>query len=502
MKRARSFRCRRQFLRGWHLAILLLFLAACAPAPAAPTATPLATLSPITPTIVISPTPLPTRETYLPGTLVPYTAQDGDTLPELAAHFNTTEKEIREANPSLPEVVTTLPPGMPMQMPIYYKALWGSPYQIIPNSLFVNGPAQINFSTRDFVNSQPGWLKNYSALLNKTTTYTGGDLVDFLATEYSISPRLLLAIIEYQTGALSQPKQDPSQADYPLGYKDQFHKGLYLQLNWAANILNNGYYGWITGDLNLITRSDGTIEHPDPWQNAGTVGLQYYFSQVLPANQYSQAIYDNGLAATYRKLFGDPWKDVQPIIPGSLTQPTFTLPFAKNEAWAFTGAPHSGWGVGAPLAAMDFAPPATHGGCVATTSLDLAIASGEIVRTIGPGVVVLDLDADGDERTGWDIFYMHVADDNAKARVGTLVKTGDPLGHPSCNGGEATGTHLHIARKYNGQWIPADSAIPFVMDGWVPHNGADAYVGTLTKNNITITASEKAAPGSQISAGN
>ena len=71
-----------------------------------------------------------------------YIAQTGDTLPALAYRFNTTEREIREANPNIPAEVTTMPPGMPMKIPIYYEPFWGSPYEILPDSLFVNGPAQ------------------------------------------------------------------------------------------------------------------------------------------------------------------------------------------------------------------------------------------------------------------------------------------------------------------------------------------------------------------------
>ena len=106
-------------------------------------------------------TPLPTRPPYEPGQLVDYIAQTGDTLPALAARFNTAEAEIRAANPVIPRDATTMPPGFPMQIPIYYKALWGTPYQIIPDSLFVNGPAQVGFDITAFVNSQPGWLKNF-----------------------------------------------------------------------------------------------------------------------------------------------------------------------------------------------------------------------------------------------------------------------------------------------------------------------------------------------------
>jgi len=98
------------------------------------------------------------------------------------------------------------------------------------------------------------------------------------------------------------------------------------------------------------------------------------------------------------------------------------------------------------------------GGCFVAAEYALAVAPGEIVRS-ETGLVVLDLDGDGDEHTGWDILYLHMANTD-KVRQGTVLKTGDPIGHPSCEGGEATGTHVHIARKYNGEWIDADSALP------------------------------------------
>ncbi len=56
-------------------------------------------------------TPLPRRESYSPGQLVDYTARSGDTLPGLASHFNTTIREIQEANPIIPKDATTMPFG-------------------------------------------------------------------------------------------------------------------------------------------------------------------------------------------------------------------------------------------------------------------------------------------------------------------------------------------------------------------------------------------------------
>ena len=60
-------------------------------------------------------TPFPTRPVYAPGTLVDYTVQSGDTLPGLAARFNTSVDEILDANPVIPSDASTMPSGMPMK---------------------------------------------------------------------------------------------------------------------------------------------------------------------------------------------------------------------------------------------------------------------------------------------------------------------------------------------------------------------------------------------------
>ncbi len=427
----------------------------------------------------------PTRPPYQPGELVDYIAQSGDTLPAIAAHFNTTVKEIRAANTFIPGDATTMPPGMPMKIPIYYNALWGSSYQIIPDAHFVNGPAAKDFDPVEFVRKQPGWLKNYTAYAGDQNR-DGGEIVAFVAMNYSINPRLLLALLEYQLKALSDPEiPESASAGYPLGEQNTSATGLYRQLAWAANFLNNNYYTWRAGALDEYLLADGELVRPDPWQNAATVALQIYFSHHHDANDYRRAISETGLAATFRKLFGDPWL-ASPPIPGSLRQPFFRLPFLPGYLWALTGGPHNPWGSDMPLAALDFAPPLVVGGCTDTDQFATAVADGVVART-GVGIVVLDLDGDMDERTGWVVFYLHLKD-NDRVPVGKKVKAGDPLGHPSCEGGEATGTHQHIARKYNGEWVLADGAVPFAFEGWITHSGSAAYYGYMDRNGHKVTA--------------
>lgn len=443
-------------------------------------------------------TPLPTRTTYPPGELVDYTAQAGDTLPALAKRFNTSVEEIFQANPQIPRDATTMPPGMPMKIPIYYLALWASPFKIIPDHAFVNSPTSIGFNTAAFVASQPGWLKDYRVYVSGEWR-SGAEMVDYIATNYSISPRLLLAILEYQGGALTQP-EIPEKKNL-LGLKRQFWTSHYLQLVLAANELNNGFYGWQAGTLLEFKDVDDFLIRPDPWQNAASVAIQYYYSRIYSGDAYAVATGPEGFASTYLKIFGDPWSDSAILIPGSLQQPALRFPFPDGQVWSYTGGPHTGWGTGEPFAAIDFAPPAEKSGCVAAgnDNFSVAMADGLVVRSSADGIA-LDLDKDGDERTGWVLFYLHLAADQ-RAPLGAELNAGDRIGYPSCEGGHSTGTHVHIARKYNGEWIVADSAIPFNINGWITHIGSRDYLGTLTKGSAIVTACDCSDANSSISSG-
>lgn len=478
------------------LLILAFSLAACLPQ-TAPELTPIPPTQ--TPTAGPTSTPLPTRPAFNPGELVDYVAQAGDTLPALAARFNTTISEIQVANPQIPADPTTMPPGMPMKIPIYYLPFWGNPFQILPDSLFVNGPSASDFNTDAFVSSHPGWLKDYRAYAAGENR-SGAGIVDIVATNYSISPRFLLAVLEYQTGALSQPV--PPSGSYPLGEINISYPGLYMQLVWAANILNVGYYSWRTGQLTEFQHLDSTIERPDPWQTAATVAFQYYISRHFFHDTYILAVGPDGLSRSYRNLFGNPWEmdqSEEPFIPVSLQQPALAFPFLNGETWSFTGGPHSGWGIAQlqPWAALDFAPPIS--GCNPSDRPVVAMADGVIVRS-ETGVIIEDLDGDGNEHTGWNILYLHIATPG-RASVGRMLKKGDVLGYPSCEGGSATGTHVHVARKYNGEWIPADGVLPFNLEGWIAHDGIAAYQGTLTRGNQTVIACDCSNASSHIRAG-
>jgi hypothetical protein len=85
------------------------------------------------------------------------------------------------------------------------------------------------------------------------------------------------------------------------------------------------------------------------------------------------------------------------------------------------------------------------------------------------------------------LLFFHV-EERDRISPGVEVEPGSRIGHPSCEGGRSTGTHFHIARRYNGEWLPAAGTLAFVLDDWVVEYGEEPYLGTMSKGSITIEA--------------
>ncbi len=423
----------------------------------------------------------------VPATL--YYAQSGDTLQGLAARFSVQPTEIR-ADSALPQT-GLITPGTLLVIPDRITEKTTPNIQIIPDSEMVFSATSIDFDIAAYINNANGYLSHSREYLGSTGWSTGIDEIKRLAYENSINPRLLLALLDYESRWVHGQPVDVLHTDYPMGYQNYLYKGMFSQMVWAVNQLSIGYYGWRTGTVTELTFPDGTHLRLDPRLNAGTVAIQYLFSQVHSQSQWAQMIDPkSGFPAVYAQMFGDPWAradTVEPLFPSGLVQPALVLPFQPGVQWNLTGGPHGAWEHDGSLAAIDLAPVTDHGGCDPTPTWVTAAAPGLIVRS-GNGVVVEDLDGDGYEQTGWDLVYLHVATVD-RVPAGTYVKTNDHIGHASCEGGEATGTHLHFVRKYNGEWVAADGPIPFVLSGWTVHQGALPYEGTMTNGDRTIIAS-------------
>jgi murein DD-endopeptidase MepM/ murein hydrolase activator NlpD len=411
-----------------------------------------------------------------------YVVQSGDALGSIAQRYGVSLETLMQTNGLADPNLLTV--GMTLDIPAPDPGSVGPSFKIIPDSELVYGPASALFDVDEFVQSKGGYLSVYTQDVNGEIL-TGAQIVALIAQNYSVNPRLLLALIDHQSGWLSDP--DPYVSDYPLGFADAYHAGLYRQLAWAADELNRGFYLWRANAVSTWVLADGSVIPVDATINAGTAGVQRLFSQLDAFDGWQSDVTLNGLFKTYYLLFNNPFDQaVEPLIPFGLTQPRFRLPFASGETWSFTGGPHGGWDTGSAWAAVDFAPPGEAAGCSQSEAWITAIADGLIVRAYD-GAVIQDLDGDGYEQTGWVVFYMHI-ESRDRVEAGAYVTAGDLIGHPSCEGGVSNGTHVHLARKYNGEWIAADGPLPFNMDGWISSGTGNEYDGFFTRSGEQVEA--------------
>jgi LasA protease len=464
--------------------------------PVTPDPTPTNYYLPVITTQAVTPLPsvtvTPQRATITPGTprsTIFYYSQSGDSLEAVALHFGVDVAEISSSE-NLP-TTGFINPGTLL---LIFNLLAGDPTtpaaSIMPDSEVLYSPSAQSFDIQGYVSLAGGKLNTYREYMSTVGWISGAEGIRRMALGSSISPRMLLALVQYYTGWVQgQPNPGVVETD-PLGYHNPQFSTLYQQLRLMVRELLAGYYGWRDGSLSSLTFPDGSTLRLAPNLNAGTVALQYMFSRRLNQTDWLKAINpDTGFPAFFANMFGDPWeraREYGPLFPPNLAQPTFILPFEVGVPWTFTSGPHPAWDEQSALAALDFAPPLEEPPCESSAWV-VAIASGLIVRS-EDYYVVLDLDGDGFEQTGWVVLYQHITKKD-RIKDGIWVTAGDRIGHPSCQGGSATGANLHIARKYNGEWVPAGDPLPFVLSGWTTHAGSQLRQGTLTKGNQIVTAS-------------
>lgn len=444
-------------------------------------------------------TPTPDQPRTLPQPRtedISYTVRPGDTLTRISqwngVPVNVLVSANNLANPNLLEV------GDILTIPAPRVSGQGPAAKIIPDSELVAGPSSADFNLQAYLETAGGYLLHYVDDHGEKDL-SGPQVIERVAREYSVNPRLLLAVVEYQSHWISQGTPPEVEANkYPLGYAKIGYEGLYRQLSFAANQLNRGFYSWQTNALSGWYLADDSFVTPDPTLNAGTIGVQTLFAQLLAKPQWEYALSSNGFAAQFEKMFGFAFNyALEPLLPPGLAQPPLQLPLEDGVPWSFTGGPHGGWGSYSAWAAIDFAPPGDELGCFDSDEWVVAAADGQILFS-SDGLVLQDLEGDGSLQVGWTLMYMHIATRD-RIPAGTTVKAGDRIGHPSCEGGFSNGTHVHFARRYDGTWLAAVGLVPLDMDGWRASGDGYEYNGWLTRDGISIEAWNGRSEANQIS---
>ena len=446
-----------------------------------------------TPASAVIPSPWPTVPAN-PGSVFTYITRSGDMLEALAGRFGVDPGEIESAQP-LP-ALGYLPLGVEVRIPNTLTDLTPGA-ALLPDSEIVYSPAAAGFDLAAFARQAGGFLPNYSEEVEKQIL-DGPAIIQRVADELSVNPRLLLAFLEYRSGWVYGQPKNPADLTQPIGFNIPDRKGLYQEIMIVATQLNVAYYGWRQGTYTSLTYADGSKTRLNPALNPGSVAVQHLLAMFYRPQYWTDAVYgENGFPLHFARMFGDPWaRAVDPLLPADLSQPLLSLPFTTAYNWALTAGPHPSWNSGTPRGALDFSPITGQPKCQVSRAWAAAAANALVVRAAN-NAVVLDLEGDGFEQVGWSLIYYHIADDE-RILAPVWVNQDDPLGHPSCEGGRATGTHMHLMRKYNGEWLPADGPVPFILGGWRAVAAPLNYQGSLVRGEQIVEAKPGGERGSTI----
>lgn len=417
-----------------------------------------------------------------------YTTQAGDTLTAIANRFGVSVYAIRDQDSGdRVQHEGLLVPGTKLLIPDRLDETSNTDW-LLPDSSVIFTPIDSDFDIQEYVQEQNSYLSQFQESIWNAMPKDGSQAVYTVALQNSINPRLLLALLELRCSCVLGGLNDDINPLYLAGIEDENHRGLYRQLMWMIQYLNEGYYGWREGNFTTLEFQDGTKLRLAPELNAGTVSVMNLLAKLYSLEEWKQLTAADGeFIQLYLEMFDDPWQraeEIEPLYDNELTQPEMSLPYLPGHSWSYTGGPHTAWEKHGPEAAIDFNPGGYENSCTPPQEWVVAIAEGRVAR-LERGVLVLDLDGDGDENSGWVVIYVHLLT-NYDIKVGDWLEKDEIIGFPSCLGGPAESAHIHIVRKYNGEWMLAGGAVPFTLDGWAVGDLPGTYLGTMSKDEQTI----------------
>jgi murein DD-endopeptidase MepM/ murein hydrolase activator NlpD len=325
-----------------------------------------------------------------------------------------------------------------------------------------------------FLDKQPGPLKSFRAQLGDQEE-SFAELLASRTVLYSLNPQVVLALIEQQSGLITQPDASPERLDWALNFhgEDEHWRGLLPQVRWATREMYRAQRDFPSApELNYADASHSPVP-------AGLNVGGYAIARVLAATTSAAELparLDGGpssFVATFTRLFGDP-REAVPVLHEPAA-PFLSLPLDRmyaissffdhdtpylqtngsivtyrgdrSETLSYDG--HTGWDYAAK-------PPAP----VLAAASGTVVFAGNADDNCGAKAVIID------HGNGYRTLYWHL--DEVLAKPGP-VERGARIGVVGSSGC-ATGPHLHFQVEFLGQNIdPYGWCGPTGKDPWANH---------------------------------
>ncbi len=314
---------------------------------------------------------------------------------------------------------------------------------ISPHQLVYTPQEMLSFNIEEYLENHAPQLVDFAEIISHWSGYS------------SISPKIIITIIEHQTGLLTN--FDASSLEKPLG-KLSTQNGFSNQVKDVAIRIADSYY---------------------QSRNNSTVTVESIMQNILSLNTGEMRKSPKSFETTYFTLFpGEVERSVgqsgiqadegpQQIPPDNLLQ----LPYPVGESWRFGGS-HVSSGSGIhPQASLDFFTGSGGWGSNTSPYWVSSATAGTAIRHSSCSVEVIHPLAE------WSTSYYHL--DNVQVTTNQSVAINTPLANYAnteaqalCNGGSSTGPHLHFSLKQNGAYYHLDGV---KLSGYSVHTGRYSY---------------------------
>ncbi|OZG69747.1 metalloendopeptidase [Hahella sp. CCB-MM4] len=291
------------------------------------------------------------------------------------------------------------------------------------------------------------------------------EIITHWAGYSTVSPKVLLTMIEMKTGLLSQNKAAFMMA--PMGDLSS-ESGFSEQVEDIASTLATSYYQSIDQEQsNLSFAGEGfAAQSLSTELRNDTDGdldkFQEVYHRLFPETQEDHQ---------FQSFDGAPSTGRFAAYSQSLVPPAnmFQLPYPVGEYWYFGGA-HTYTGSGSyPLSSLDF----NNGGYWGSDTSNkwaVAAAGGTAIRHSSCFVEVL-------HEGGWSTTYYHLdniqfSNRQSVSRNQKLANYANNRSQALCDGGSSTGPHQHFSLKYNGSYYHLDGVS---LSGYQVKTGRNSY---------------------------
>lgn len=346
-----------------------------------------------------------------------------------------------------------------------------------------------------FLDEQPGRLKN-TRLSVRNRQHTFAEIIVGQTSYYGVNPKVILTLLEVQSGLLSTEETSSDQINWAMGYKgnEGRHAGLRAQVRWAVGQIYTGKRDYPDFRplrfANPADEAEATDDDDDtdtavqatPTATPEPIELDpppdMDFSEYLIARVLAPTTTPEQLDAqlqlfleTYTELFGDPriapddWPaPAEPFLIRPTEYTARVTSFFDHDAPLLgrNGSISTYWGRDEEFIYYD-----GHDGwdyALAPPDVALAAADGEVVFSgnaddnCETGAIVVD------HQNGYRTLYWHM--DSVSVSVGDQVEQGQAIGVIG-NTGCSFGPHLHLGVHYLG--------VPTSPYGWCNENVADPW---------------------------